>query len=141
MSKRFERTRRKAEQAIKDPVKRKKLLDTAVKLSKPGKHTSQLSEISGKVQSLARMLRCYFTKEYTDVPWQTIVLVAAALIYFVSPFDAIADFIPLIGFADDIAIVSAVFASIIQDVDRFTAWEAAKAAGAEPASYTLIENQ
>ena len=70
------------------------------------------------------MVRCTISKEYLDTPWQTIVLITAALIYFVSPFDAIPDFLPFIGFIDDAAIISAVFASISKDVEKFIAWEA-----------------
>ena len=74
------------------------------------------------------MVRCSASREYLDTPWQTIVIITAALIYFVSPFDAIADFIPFIGFVDDAAIISAVFASISKDVEKFMAWEAGKSA-------------
>ena len=74
------------------------------------------------------MVRCSASREYLDTPWKTIVLITAALIYFVSPFDAIADFIPFIGYVDDAAIISAVFASISRDVEKFIAWEAGKSA-------------
>ena len=74
------------------------------------------------------MVRYSANREYLDTPWQTIVLITAAIIYFVSPFDAIADFIPFIGYIDDAAIISAVFASISKDVEKFIAWEAGKSA-------------
>ena len=72
------------------------------------------------------MVRCSASREYLDTPWQTIVLITAALIYFVSPFDAIADFIPIIGFVDDAAVISVVLASISKDVEKFIAWETTK---------------
>lgn len=131
MNKHFEQTSLKAASVIKNHRKTTKLLAAAVSKSSSGKALSQISEISEKIKALVRMVRCYSAREYLDVPWQTMLLITAALIYFVSPFDAIADFIPLIGFADDIAIISAVFSSIIQDVDRFIAWEKAKSSGAE----------
>lgn len=141
MNKHFEQTSLKAASVIKNHRKTTKLLAAAVSKSSSGKALSQISEISEKIKALVRMVRCYSAREYLDVPWQTMLLITAALIYFVSPFDAIADFIPLIGFADDIAIISAVFSSIIQDVDRFTAWEAAKASGAEMIAYTELDDQ
>jgi uncharacterized membrane protein YkvA (DUF1232 family) len=141
MNKTFFRSRRKAEEVAQSPRKAKKLADAVMKIAASGKYSSQISEFTVKIQSLARMLRCYAAREYIDVPWQTILLITAALVYFVSPFDAIADFIPLIGFTDDIAIISAVISSIIKDIDKFAAWEAAKTSGAENTSYTLIENQ
>ena len=60
--------------------------------------------------ALIRLTRAYFSKQYIDVPWQTIVLAIAALIYFVSPIDLIPDFIPVVGYLDDVAVISFVAA-------------------------------
>ncbi len=114
----------KAESGVNNPRKKGKLLDTATRIASSGKYALQFSSISRKIGPLIRMVRCTISKEYLDTPWQTIVLITAALIYFVSPFDAIPDFLPFIGFIDDAAIISAVFASISKDVEKFIAWEA-----------------
>jgi uncharacterized membrane protein YkvA (DUF1232 family) len=113
----------KAEYLLKNPDKTRRLLDSALDKSASAKHASQFSTISDKLQALTRMIRCYINKEYRDIPWQTLTLVTAALIYFVSPLDAIADFIPLLGFADDVAIITAVFSSINHDLEKFLEWE------------------
>ena len=120
--------KRKAESVIKNPRKRGKLLDTASSLASSGIHALQISGITEKISPLVRMVRCTASREYLDTPWQSIVLITAALIYFVSPFDAIADFLPVIGFIDDAAVISAVFAAISKDVEKFIAWEATKTA-------------
>ncbi|HWQ41187.1 MAG TPA: YkvA family protein, partial [Desulfosporosinus sp.] len=69
--------------------------------------------------------------EYREVPWQTLVLITAGLIYLVSPVDAIPDFMPLIGFSDDFAVLSAVIISVGRDLEKFLAWEKASTAEAE----------
>jgi uncharacterized membrane protein YkvA (DUF1232 family) len=130
-----------AEKIIKSPDKRKKLLDAVVRLSTSPNRSWQFSAISGKIFALVRMIKCYTKKEYVDVPWQTIVLITATFIYFVSPFDAIPDIIPFIGFSDDIAIISALFTSITQDVDKFIAWETAKSTDKPATDSSLADNQ
>jgi uncharacterized membrane protein YkvA (DUF1232 family) len=47
-----------------------------------------------------------------------------AIIYFVNPFDLIPDFIPVIGYLDDVAVIALAVASIHNDLDDFRAWEA-----------------
>lgn len=42
------------------------------------------------------------------VPWQRKTVVVAALLYFISPLDAIPDLAPLIGYLDDFGVIIAV---------------------------------
>ncbi len=48
-------------------------------------------------------------------PWEIVISMVAALIYFVTPIDVIPDVIPGIGFCDDIAVLLTV-KSLIGDV-------------------------
>jgi uncharacterized membrane protein YkvA (DUF1232 family) len=43
-----------------------------------------------------------------DVPWYRKSIVVAALIYFISPIDAIPDMVPLVGYLDDLGVIMAV---------------------------------
>lgn len=137
----FASAKRKAGTLLKDPDRTKKLLDAAFSRSYSAKNASPLFSLGEKIQAAVRMIRCYIQKEYVDIPWQTIVALTAGLIYFVSPFDALADFIPLLGFADDAAVLTAVLASINQDLERFLAWERSKRDDAESAPYEIIETE
>ncbi len=118
----FNRAKRKAEQYAKDPKKTKKLLLDAAAKSEKHKNGA-LSEVWAYLQGLIRLIKAYYSKTYREIPWQTIVFGIAALIYFVSPIDAIFDFIPVFGFIDDVAVLSAVFASIKNDIEKFLEWE------------------
>ncbi len=141
MNKTFEQSQFKAASYARSPRKTKKLVTAAIQKALSGKHAPQLAEIAGMVHALARMVRCSVNREYLLIPWQTIVLIIAALIYFVSPFDAIADFIPVIGFVDDVAIISALFASISHDVEQFLDWEKAQTRAPETTCYTVVDPQ
>ena len=118
----FQQAKSKAEEYARDPEKAKKLIDEAMKKAK-GKNKGPLGEVWRYLTALIRLTRAYFSKQYTDVPWQTIVLAIAALIYFVSPVDLIPDFIPGVGYLDDVAVISFVVASIKADLDNFLEWE------------------
>lgn len=118
----FQQAKSKAEEYIRDPEKTNGLLDEAIKKAK-GKNKGPLTEVWRYITALIRLVRAYVQGNYKDVPWQTIVLATAGLIYFVSPIDLIPDAIPIVGFLDDAAIISFVVASIKLDLDNFLEWE------------------
>jgi uncharacterized membrane protein YkvA (DUF1232 family) len=119
----FERAKKKAENVARNPEKVKQIIDSALNKANAAKASSQFQEITDKLQAMLRMLKSWLNKEYSVIPWQTIILAFTAIIYFVTPFDAIFDFIPLLGFADDVAVLTAVLASINRDLDKFIEWE------------------
>ena len=80
---------------------------------------SELSGLVNKVKLFIRMIKAYIVGEYREVPWKTILFMFAGLIYFINPLDLISDFIPGIGYVDDIAIILYIFKSVEEDIERF----------------------
>lgn len=79
----------------------------------------EVSKLTQKVKLFILMIRSYVKGEYREVPFKSILLIFAALIYFINPFDLIGDFIPGIGYLDDITIILWVLKSVEEDVLRF----------------------
>ena len=59
-------------------------------------------------------------------------LVVTGLLYFLAPVDAIPDFIPVLGFLDDAAVIAYVLRAIEADVRAFEEWEATRPERAFP---------
>jgi uncharacterized membrane protein YkvA (DUF1232 family) len=72
-----------------------------------------------KVKLFLRMIGAYAQGEYREVPWKTMLLILASIIYFLNPFDLIPDFIPGIGFLDDLSVLLWVFNSVENDISKF----------------------
>lgn len=60
--------------------------------------------------------------EYRAVSKSTLVAVVAGLLYFLSPIDAVPDWIPFIGFLDDLALLGWVMKKCSDELDAFRAW-------------------
>ncbi|MFD2034596.1 YkvA family protein [Belliella marina] len=54
---------------------------------------------------------------------KTLGLLVLGLLYFVLPIDIIPDFLPIIGFADDVSVVIAIFNVLKNEIEDFLAWE------------------
>ena len=79
--------------------------------------------------ALFRLMKAYYSGDYRDIPWGSIVMATGAIIYFVSPIDLIPDWIPFAGYVDDAAVILFVVRQIKSDVDNFMEWEAERAQG------------
>lgn len=86
--------------------------------------TENNASLLENISTLRRMLRAYRQGDYKEIPWQSLVLILASLLYFVSPIDFIPDLLPLVGFTDDIAVIFWVYNSIKSDIENFRRWEA-----------------
>lgn len=75
------------------------------------------------LQAMLRLLRAYARGDYRRVPATTLLIIVAALIYIVNPFDFIPDWIPALGFLDDAFVVGFAVAKTKQTLDEFIAWE------------------
>lgn len=92
-------------------------------IEKASKNQSEIRSFWNDLQSLFRLIQDYVNGTYTDVSRVTIATATAALIYFVSPIDVIPDFIPILGFIDDAAIVGYVVKRLYKEIDRYQKWQ------------------
>lgn len=70
-----------------------------------------------------RMLRAFANRSYREVPYATIIMLSAAIAYLVMPLDAIPDFIPVVGLADDASVFGMALGFVASDLNAFIEWE------------------
>ena len=76
-----------------------------------------------KLSTLVRMGKAHLSGEYKAFSNRSFFLLVFALFYFITPIDSIPDFLPALGFTDDISVVYFVFKQIANDITLFTKWE------------------
>jgi len=91
------------------------------KIQAEGKSTV-LQSITSKVMILGKLLKFYATGEYRAIDLKNVVIIITAFVYFLSPLDLVPDFIPMLGFADDIALMTFVFNSVSEEIEKFETW-------------------
>jgi uncharacterized membrane protein YkvA (DUF1232 family) len=79
--------------------------------------------VKEKFFTMGRMMKAYVKGEYRQIPWKPLLLIAAAVIYFVNPIDLIPDWIPGLGFTDDLGILLTVYKSVEHEIEKFMTWE------------------
>ena len=79
--------------------------------------------IRTKLKVILRMVRAYAVGKYKLIPWKSIILLTAVLIYFLMPLDLMPDFIPVTGYIDDFSLLLWVYNHLQDDINTFVWWE------------------
>ena len=108
-----------AEDLIKDSGKLEALLQ---QLEQKLQEVPTVGNPLSKVPLMISMIRSYITKEYTEVSPKVIITLVASIIYLLKGKDLIPDNIPVLGFADDIAIFSAAFMLDEPELKAYEQW-------------------
>ena len=85
-----------------------------------------LAKLGDDLRTLLRLLDATVAGRYPALPQGVMTAVAAALLYWLMPFDLIPDPILALGFIDDAAILGWVLKRLGDDLAAFRAWEAAQ---------------
>lgn len=119
-----EKTSGMLDNAMQTPVSEEKLNDLTSKESKVKALFKKLGEHIEDVKLLWDMLLDYKNGLYKEVPWKLIAAVVFFFTYLLLPLDVIPDFIPVVGFADDIGVLGLVLAGFTSDIAAYKKWRA-----------------
>lgn len=82
-----------------------------------------LAAVWDDLRTALRLLVAWVQRSYRQVSSGSLVLLVAALLYFVTPVDIIPDTLGALGFVDDIAVVETAVEAVRSELNRFRAWE------------------
>lgn len=99
------------------------LNETADKLKSEESKDNKFKQLFDVALTLVRLVRAYATGEYRAIENKTIISGLAVLLYVLSPIDLVPDFIPVVGFLDDLSLVSWFLSKFQVEITRFREWE------------------
>ena len=116
----------RAQRIVQDHGELKKLLEkTHKKLEDAQGDDSLMQKMGDYLKMIMRMITNYLNGSYNHTPWQTILMLVAGLLYFITPLDAIPDFIPIGGLLDDATVLVWLGRCFRDDISRYKKWEEA----------------
>lgn len=98
------------------------LMDSEEAVSKKISNAPPLRKFIELGKIMFSMLKDFKNGKYPKMPWFTVASIALALLYVLNPLDIIPDFIPGIGYIDDMAIMSIALGWIETDLHEYLDW-------------------
>lgn len=122
----FNRFKTKAVDIVSDSESLKNLLTKLkAKLDDSEKDDSLREKLVEYLKLVSRMVSNTISGSYKELPWQTLVMIVAGLLYFIAPLDALPDFIPVAGLLDDATILVWLGKCFREDLENYKIWEQA----------------
>ncbi|MFC3810529.1 YkvA family protein [Lacihabitans lacunae] len=81
-----------------------------------------IDQIRNKLLIFGGLIKSYATGEYRDIELKNLVIILGSMIYFISPIDFIPDILPMVGFADDIALLTFAYNSVASEIEKYELW-------------------
>lgn len=100
------------------------LLAVARKSGRQGRGFRGLKE---DLRLLQNLCLAWWRGEYRAIGSQALLAVVAALLYFLTPLDALPDWLPGLGLVDDLAVLAWVLRTWSEELAAFRAWREAQA--------------
>ena len=112
-----------AQEVIQNPSKVDEIL---VQLEEKLKEVPAIGNTLSQIPLMVAMIKAWITKEYTVVSPKVIACLVGAIIYLLKKKDLISDSIPIIGIADDLAVMGLALKLSEPELKAFAEWRDAK---------------
>lgn len=120
MIKELEKKEKKAEKLLESAQGFDKILiKIDLKITKTLKF---LHDVIDDLKIFFELVKDVVQQNYTEIPFGSVIVVAGALLYFLAPLDVVPDFLPAIGFTDDVTVILLVIKQIQTDLDKYKMW-------------------
>lgn len=84
-----------------------------------------------KIGLMFQMLKDVKQKRYPETPWKTLAAIVFTLLYVINPLDLMPDFIPILGYIDDITVLGLALKLINKDLAFYKEWKTAESSTVE----------
>ena len=122
----YEKCLTKAQAMMPDKKKISNKIKKARKIFERLHNIPRCDALSKNICNLCDLISDYLDGVYTNLPLATILASVAGILYLVLPIDALADFIPVLGWLDDAAVLGFVIETEQKDINEYLEWKANK---------------
>ena len=119
------KTAAQAEGIINDPSTVDGIL---IQLEEKLKEVPTIGDTLSDIPLMIAMVKGYITKEYSEVSPKVIALLVGSFIYMIKKDDLISDKIPVLGIADDIAVLGLALKLSENELKAFSEWRSSHTA-------------
>jgi uncharacterized membrane protein YkvA (DUF1232 family) len=122
-SPRFEKIKELLSFYLRNPEKLNEIITDTYNRATQESENKTIGDMFDKFSAFYRMLTSSVKGEYKELPPYKVIIMVAALVYLISPYDFVPDNTPLIGAIDDLAVIAWLIKTANDEIVRYQEWE------------------
>ena len=127
---RFALTR--ARRLVESPQKLLRVVEKARRKQADTRTARRLKDVLADLKTMLQLVRAWAKGTYSGVSKVNLVLVVAAVVYFLMPIDLVPDITVGLGLVDDAAVIAWVVNAVSDELRKFKAWRTTEEPRQEP---------
>ena len=116
---------KEAEEIIQTPSKVDEIL---IQLEEKLKAVPAIGNTLADLPLMIAMIKAWIRKDYTEISPKVIACLVGAILYLIKKKDLIPDYIPIVGIADDLAVMGLALKLSEPELRKFAAWRSGEEA-------------
>tara|TARA_R110002050_G_scaffold204327_2_gene339742 strand:+ start:49518 stop:49937 length:420 start_codon:yes stop_codon:yes gene_type:complete len=113
-----------AEDMTEDDIK--KVVDSASKIQSKMQANGRFNKFIEDGKVMLSLIKDYWKKDYTEIPWYAMTAIVFSLLYVLNPLDLAPDYIPFLGYMDDVTVFSFALTLVNKDLNAYKNWKKPK---------------
>ena len=105
------------------PEDLEKVIKQSSKIKSKLESNSRFEKFLGEGKVMLSLIKDYWKKDYTEIPWYALTAIVFALLYVLNPLDLSPDYIPVIGYIDDATVFSFALTLVSKDLTAYRNWK------------------
>jgi uncharacterized membrane protein YkvA (DUF1232 family) len=86
-------------------------------------HTVKFDSYLEDGKIMLSLIKDFWKKDYTSIPWYALTAIVFSLLYVLNPMDLSPDFIPIVGYLDDVTVLSFALTLVKKDLSAYKNWK------------------
>lgn len=110
-----------AEKIGKEDVE--KVIRESSKIKSKLETNSRFEKFIDEGKTMLSLIKDYWKKDYTKIPWYALTAIVFTLLYVLNPMDLSPDYIPFVGYIDDVSVFSFALTLVNKDLTAYKEWK------------------
>lgn len=100
-----------------------KVIANEAKINSKMANSSKFEKLLSDGKLMLSLVKDYWKKTYTDIPWYAMTAIVFSLLYVLNPLDLSPDYIPIVGYIDDVTVFSFALTMVNKDLSAYKEWK------------------